>query len=115
MATTTSSEVKRVSDGFITTYEQSIPATETGDAILLESQRVTVSAHPGAASGGKVQYSTSPPSRVLAGTARWIDWARAEVTAAASDIPEGPITAVRGVHTSGANPLILEVVFGGRA
>lgn len=114
MATTTTTELRQLGGGNLTAIEQSIPAGETGDPILLRSRDFSVSVHPGASSGGKLQYSTSKPSLVAAGTARWIDWAKGAVTAPASDVPEGPVTAVRGVHTSGANPLIVEVLFSGR-
>ncbi len=73
----------------------------TGNAIVTPRHPCTVRLVC-SSSSGSVQYSVSLVSEVRAGTATWDTWARGTVSATATDIPEGPITAVRGVSTSGA-------------
>lgn len=87
--------------------EHSIPSGETGPWILLvPGTPCTVSLHPG--TSGKLQFTTSRKELIDADTARAIDWSRGTVTSAVADIPEGPVTAVRGVSVSGT--LVLELV-----
>lgn len=86
--------------------EQSIPNGETGAAILLARDAFAVSVLPG--TSGKVQFTCSLPSKVLAGTARWFDWAAGSVTAQTGASVTGAFTAVRGVSTVGV--LALELV-----
>jgi len=85
---------------------QVLTSGETGTALLLWTGKATVTCIPSGT--GKIQYTTSPPSAVLAGTANWIDWSRGSVTISCSDLIEGPVSAVRGVSSSGA--LTVEVV-----
>lgn len=59
-------------------------------------------------SSGKVQFSTSQVADIDAGSATWQDWSKGVISATASDVTDGPITAVRGVSSSGS--VTLEVV-----
>ena len=51
---------------------------------------------------GKFQATTSPLSRVTAGTANWVDWDVGDVTATTMQVLRGPATAVRAVSVAGA-------------
>lgn len=84
---------------------------ETGDPVAVDGFPFTVTCLPSEGSpagSGKIQFSTSLPAEVKAGTAKWQDWARGVVTSMASDIPEGPVTAIRGVAIVG--DLVIELV-----
>lgn len=84
---------------------------ETSDPVHIHGFPFTVTCRPSEGSpagSGKLQFTTSLPSRIHSGTAFWQDWSRGVVSSAATDIPEGPVTAVRGVAIGG--PLVFEVV-----
>lgn len=82
-----------------TVTEESVDDGETGDPIYVEGQIASVTCIPGGTA--KVQYSTSRPARLKDGVGTWIDWSRGEVTAPASDVTDGPITALRIVSVAG--------------
>lgn len=84
-----------------------IPSGQTGSPIYTQRWPCTITLVC-SGSSGKVQYTTSSAVAVVAGTATWQDWSRGVISATASDIPEGPITGVRGVSSSGT--VTLEVV-----
>ena len=50
---------------------------------------------------GKIQFTLSSASSVIAGTAVWIDWPAGSVTATTVDRILGPVTAVRAIVSSG--------------
>jgi len=81
--------------------QQDMAAPGTGDWIEVGPGTCTVTIIP-AGGSSKVQYTTSRPSRVRAGTATAIDWANGSVSVPTSDIPQGPITGVRPVCVSGS-------------
>lgn len=88
-----------------------IDAGEAGKGIVIDGFPFTVTCIPqtGSPTGsGKIQYTTSLPSLIESGEALWIDWSRGEVSDTASDVPEGPVSGIRGVSISEA--LVLEVV-----
>lgn len=84
-----------------------VGAGTTGNSVKVRNWPCTVSLVC-SGSSGKVQYTTSTYEDIDAGTAVWQDWSRGVIAATASDIPEGPITGLRGV--SGAGAVTLEVV-----
>lgn len=86
--------------------EDTVADGETGEHIFVWGRIASIALHP--AGTAKVQFTLSKTSLVKAGTARWLDWARGDITSAAADIPEGPVTAVRAVSITGA--ATLEVV-----
>lgn len=86
--------------------EESVGNGETGNPVILYGRPVSLALHP--AGTAKVQFTLSGDNLVVAGTARWIDWARGNVTVATADISEGDVTAVRAVSVSGA--AVLEVI-----
>lgn len=85
--------------------EEGIPDGATGDPILLEGKTAAVAIFPEGTA--KLQFTISRPVKIGNGTARWLDWSQGNVTAPASDVIDGPITAVRGVSISG--DLVIEV------
>ena len=86
-------------------YEESIGGSLTGAAVIIpaspQAKRVTCTLIA-AANTGKFQVSTSSNSKIMAETAVWQDWANTTDTGTTTDVALGPITAVRGVSTSGA-------------
>ncbi len=78
-------------------------ASGNGTAIMLPvvDRPVTLTLVAGA-NTGKFQHTTSLPSLVIAGTAVWEDWSQATDTGTVSDYIVSPVTAIRGVSTSGA-------------
>lgn len=88
-----------------------LTAGETGEPMFLpgesgkvESWLVGLAITTG---NGKIQYSISPRDNVLAGSGVWRDWDNGVVSSSNDDVFY-PVTAVRGVCTSGA--IIVEVV-----
>jgi hypothetical protein len=86
-------------------YQEVIDTGENGEAIILKNfdikqNNVTCTVIAGS-NTGKMQFTTSPVSRVAAGTATWQDWAKGNVTGTASDILLFNVTAIRGVSVSG--------------
>lgn len=86
--------------------EESVGGGETGNPILVLGKPVSIALHPSGTA--KIQYTLSREALVAANTARWIDWARGNVTVPTVDIAEGSITACRVVSVSGA--AVVEVV-----
>lgn len=104
---TKSQEDIKASGGASQAIRHTIADGATGDAIYIDPKRPTAfTMIPG--TSAKVQYSTSPPSMILAGTAVWNDWSLGSVTANTSSNVEGPVTGLRGV--SGVGACSLEVV-----
>lgn len=97
---------QRIATTSRTVTEESVASGETGNPIIIEGGDCTVSLFP--SGSAKVQYTTSRTKKVSNNTARWLDWARGAISAAASDIPEGPIVAVRVVSVAG--DAVIEVV-----
>lgn len=60
----------------------------------------TLSIYPIGSGSGKWQYTRSPRSEVIAGTAKWQDWDNG-VVSAYSDDSLFPVQAVKLVHASG--------------
>jgi len=92
-------------------YEETIATTETGAAVIIPAspqvKRVTCTLIA-AANTGKFQVSTSSNSKIMAETAVWQDWANTTDTGTTTAVAIGPITAIRGVSTSGE--ISIEVV-----
>lgn len=80
----------------------------TGDAILLARRVATIALHPAEGGSGKIQYTTSLPSKVQNNTGRWIDWKAGVVAEATAAVVDGPVTAIRGVSVSGQ--LVIELI-----
>ena len=99
--------VRNGKDGY--EYTEVIGDGNNGETILIPpgKDNITCTIIAGANSG-KFQFTTSSDSAVLAGTATWIDWSKGEVTGTAYDALNWPITALRGVSTSGA--ITIEIV-----
>ncbi len=84
-------------------YEDTLANGVTGETIPIESLnggQVTGTVIAGAGTG-KLQFTTSLPSKVALGTEVWQDWAAGEVTGTVSEAIYGPISGVRGVSVSG--------------
>lgn len=87
---------------------KSVVATgSTGNAYKLDKFPVTITLVC-SSSSGYIQFSTSSYEEIDAGTATWSIWSRGTISSTATDIPEGPVTGLRGVSSSGA--VTLEVV-----
>ena len=99
--------VRNGRDGY--EYTEVIGDGNTGETILIPpgKDNITCTIIAGANSG-KFQFTTSSDSAVLSGTATWIDWYKGAVTGTDYDMLNGPVTALRGVSTSGA--ITIEVV-----
>lgn len=99
--------VRNGRDGY--EYTEVIGDGNNGETILIPpgKDNVTCTIIAGANSG-KFQFTTSTDAKVLDGTATWIDWYKGEVTGTDYDVLNGPVTALRGVSTSGA--ITIEVV-----
>jgi len=99
--------VRNGKDGY--EYTEVIGDGNNGETILIPpgKDNVTCTIIAGANSG-KFQFTTSTDAKVLDGTATWIDWSKGEVTGTDYDVLNGPVTALRGVSTSGA--ITIEVV-----
>lgn len=84
--------------------------TGTGEAVFLSDDVNTISIGiiPAAGAGGKAQYSLSPKSVLEASAGTWRDWPSGVVTVTTDDTIIGPVTAVRGVASTGT--IKLEVV-----
>lgn len=92
-------------------YAEIINGGQTGNSVRIlpaSSQGPITCTIIAGANTGKFQFTTSPDSRVTAGTANWMDWYKGEVTGTDYDILNGPVTALRGVSTSGA--ITIEIV-----
>ena len=91
-------------------YQGQITTGDTGPAVYIPDSANTISIGlvPAGGASGKIQYTLSPPSVVEAGSATWRDWPSAVVAATTDDVLIGPVTAVRGVSSSGN--ITLEVV-----
>jgi len=86
------------------THKETIADGVTGDYIVVpplgDGTRVSCTVIAGAGTG-KIQFTTSPDSEVIAGTATWQDWPEGNSTGTTSDTLIGPVTALRGVSVSG--------------
>lgn len=89
-------------------YEEVIADGTTGRAIHIPvvNRRITCTLIAGA-NTGKFETTTSLPSKVKAGTAIWVDWAEVLDSGTIRDVITAPVTAIRGVSTSGE--IIIEV------
>lgn len=92
-------------------YTETIADGANGDTVLLPGipgdKKITCTIIAGA-NTGKFQFTTSSDAAVLAGTCTWIDWPKGAVTGTDYDLLEGPVSAVRGVSTSGE--ITIEIV-----
>lgn len=100
-------QVRNGRDGY--EYTEVIGDGNNGETILIPpgKDNITCTIIAGANSG-KFQFTTSSDNAVLAGTANWVDWYKGAVTGTDYDVLNGPVTALRGVSTSGA--ITIEVV-----
>lgn len=93
-------------DEFFQSYEyaETIATGETGDVVIIPGlpagKNITVTLIAGANSG-KIQYTTSMDSAVLAGTAVWQDWDNGVSSGSLTDVFVSVVSAIRGVSTSG--------------
>jgi hypothetical protein len=80
----------------------------TGEAIVLARKVATIALHPAEGGSGKIQYTTSLPSKVQSNNARWIDWKAGVVSESTASVVDGPVTAIRGVSVAGQ--LVIELI-----
>lgn len=75
----------------------------TSDPIRISAGPSSISAAIHPVSGtARVEFTLSHPDLVEAGTARWITWAKGDVSASAADALISSVTAIRGVCTTNA-------------
>lgn len=87
--------------------KQVIPTGETGDPVYIyNSRHCSVTVIP--SGSALLQYTTSRMDEVTNNQATWITWSRGTVTGNVTDIPEGPVTAIRGVSITGQ--VVIEVL-----
>ena len=86
-----------------------VDADTTSDAIhILEgASPITIGLHP--LSSGKVQYTISAKTAIIADTANWVDWDAGSISESTIQVALGSITGVRGVAVSG--DATLEIVY----
>lgn len=107
MATTTTVTAQSPGGGRTRSHiKQVIPDGETGDPVYIYEDYCTITCIPSGT--GKIQYTTGRKDEVQNNEAIWRDWNRGNITSSASDIPEGPVTAIRGVSVSGQ--VVVEVL-----
>lgn len=107
MATTTTVTSQSAGGGMSRSHtKQVIPTGETGTPVFIYGKYVTITCIPSGT--GKIQFTTGRIDEVNNNEAIWRDWSRGNITSSASDIPEGPVTAIRGVSVSGQ--VVVEVL-----
>lgn len=86
--------------GFVR-HEISFSGTSEPIRISAGPRSISAAVHP-ASGTARVEFTLSHPDLVEAGTARWIAWAKGDVSASAADALISSVTAIRGVCTTNA-------------
>jgi len=83
-------------------YQETIADGDNGESVVVHPTPVTglTCTLIAGSNDGKIQFTTSPIANIEAGTATWQDW-DGVTTGNGTDVLVGPVTAVRGVSTSG--------------
>lgn len=86
-----------------------ITADTTSDAIHIKDgiSPITIGLHPG--TSGKIQYTISAKTAIVADTANWVDWDVGDITEGTIQVAVGSITGVRGVAVT--DDAIMEIVY----
>ncbi|MBF0311461.1 MAG: hypothetical protein HQL56_18250 [Magnetococcales bacterium] len=90
--------------------EETVTAGGTSSVYRIpEGAHPTVAIHPVSGGTAVVQFTTSLPSKVAAGTANWVSWDHGSVSASKADFIQGQITALRATATT--QNAVLEVIY----
>ena len=84
-------------------YSETIADGANGNTVLIPGlsghEAISCTLIAGA-NTGKIQFTTSPEASITAGTETWQDW-DGVTTGTGTDVLIAPVTAIRGVSTSG--------------